>query len=514
MSWNDGYVSELDYICGYTRELNPLMLKLALLTNGYRPPHNRPLRYLELGIGQGLSINAHAAASPDEFWGNDFNPSHSVNAHIMAQASGANVTILDDSFAELAARKDLPEFDIIVLHGVWVYVSAENQQFILDIIRSKLALGGMVYISYNTTPGWSAAVPIQHLMKLHANVAASMGENLITKMDGSLRFIQNLIDADIGYFNATPSAVHHFDRMKNNHTAYLIHEYFNGNWTPVSFANMAKQLTNLHLHFVGSAEVTSVFTDDALPNKIKAFLADIKNPLFHESVRDFCIHQIFRKDIWVKGGIKITPLQRLQLLSDIRFTLLFNPLDEPLMMFSNIGSLPIDENIARPLLALLAKNNAEPKSISTLFEYPELKPFALNQVCNVVLQLCGRYVAPTHDDNTIAELKPRTDKLNYYLMSQDPASEHSEFLVSPVIGGGVSVPHVHQLFLLAIKSGFDKPETAVKFVWQLMSSKGHRMKTPDGRLFNGSRENIAELTFRAKPFFETHLSTLKALKIA
>ena len=73
---------------------------------------DRPLSYLELGYGQGLSINIHAAANDGTFWGTDFNPVQTAHAMAFAEASGANVRLLNDSFAELAARTDLPEFDV------------------------------------------------------------------------------------------------------------------------------------------------------------------------------------------------------------------------------------------------------------------------------------------------------------------------------------------------------------------------------------------------------------------
>jgi hypothetical protein len=42
--------------------------------------HPRAPRYLELGFGQGLTLNIHAAACPGEFWATDFNPVHASNA--------------------------------------------------------------------------------------------------------------------------------------------------------------------------------------------------------------------------------------------------------------------------------------------------------------------------------------------------------------------------------------------------------------------------------------------------
>ena len=74
MDWTSGYVAEIDYTHGYYRELAPGLIDYALILGGYEPPDRTSMRYLELGYGQGLSVNIHAAACPGEFWGTDFNP--------------------------------------------------------------------------------------------------------------------------------------------------------------------------------------------------------------------------------------------------------------------------------------------------------------------------------------------------------------------------------------------------------------------------------------------------------
>ena len=104
MSWSDGYVFEVDYTHGYYRELSPSALALSSLSAGIKASSGHPMRYLELGFGQGLSLNIHAAACQGEYWGTDFNPSQVANAREMAIASGSGAKIFDYSFLELAFK--------------------------------------------------------------------------------------------------------------------------------------------------------------------------------------------------------------------------------------------------------------------------------------------------------------------------------------------------------------------------------------------------------------------------
>ncbi len=173
MNWTHGYVQDIDYIHSYCRELAPSLLALACASRGLAVRRgDRPLRYLELGFGQGLSVNVHAAACAGEFWGTDLNPAHVVNARELAAASGSGARLFDDSFAELLERPELPEFDIIAMHGTWSWISAENRRTVAETVRRKLAPGGLFYVSYNCLPGSTPELPLRQLLKLHTDVAS------------------------------------------------------------------------------------------------------------------------------------------------------------------------------------------------------------------------------------------------------------------------------------------------------------------------------------------------------
>jgi hypothetical protein len=59
--WTSGYVADVGYTYGYNAELNPLQVKLAFAHAGLVCPDFGTA--CELGFGQGLSANVHAAAS-------------------------------------------------------------------------------------------------------------------------------------------------------------------------------------------------------------------------------------------------------------------------------------------------------------------------------------------------------------------------------------------------------------------------------------------------------------------
>ena len=249
--WTSGYIAEIGYT--HYRELCPAILKFALLLRLQRATSHRPLRYLELGFGQGLSLNIHAAATDGEFWGTDFNPLQAANAKELAEAAGNNVQINNLSFAELAARDDLPEFDIIALHGVWSWISDENRHHVVDIIRRKLAVGGTCYVSYNCSPGWSPSMPLRHLMMLHFE--SHPDEPVVNRINASIDFAQQVMDAGALYFKVNPAVAERLKQIRPHGRNYLAHEYFNADWDPMPFSKVARMLDEAKLSFAASANL-------------------------------------------------------------------------------------------------------------------------------------------------------------------------------------------------------------------------------------------------------------------
>ena len=173
VGWNDGYVTDVAYTASFFRECTPPWLAFTALLVGHRPPPvEGRLRFVELGCGFGFTATTVAATLPEaEVWACDFNPSHIEGARRLATEAGlTNVTFAENSFAEIAADPSIgpPQADIIVLHGIYSWISAENRRHIASFIRQRLVPGGLVYISYNVTTGWASMLPVRELMRLVA----------------------------------------------------------------------------------------------------------------------------------------------------------------------------------------------------------------------------------------------------------------------------------------------------------------------------------------------------------
>ena len=507
--WTAGYVADIGYTFGYYTELNPLRIKLAFLNAGLVAPDVGTA--CELGYGQGLSANMHAAATVTQWHGNDFNPSQASFAQELAREASSNAQLNDDAFADFARRTDLPDFDYIGLHGIWSWISDENRSIIVDFIRRRLKVGGVLYISYNTQPGWAAFAPMRHLMTQHADIMGSQASGIVSRIENALDFTGKLLDTNPSYLKANPQMRDRLNKLTEQNKHYLAHEYFNRDWHPMHFANMADWLSPAKVQFACSANYLEHIDTINLTAEQQAFLGEIQEPMFRESVRDFMVNQQFRKDYWVKGARKMSALERVEQLRAVKVILTTARSDVPLKVASALGEATMSEAVYTPILDHLASYQVQ--SLAQIEQAVKSSGVSFAQLLQAMLILAGAgHLATVQDEHVVAAAHAASKRLNSHLIQKSRSTSEISYLCSPVTGGGVSVNRFQQLFLLAISLGKDTPADWASFVWGLISLQGQKL-LKDGRTLETAEENLAELTAQAQLFADKQLPLFKALQL-
>ncbi len=506
--WTAGYVADIGYTFGYYQELNPLRSRLAFLNAGLLPPEQGA--HCELGFGQGMSANIHAAASGRTWYATDFNPAQAGFAQALAQASGADAHLADQSFADFCARTDLPDFDSIGLHGIWSWISDENRALIVDFIRRKLKVGGVLYISYNTQPGWAAMAPLRDLLTEHSEVMGVPGQGIVSRIDGALEFAEQLFATNPSYARANPLVVDRIKSIKGQNRNYVAHEYFNRDWLPMPFAHMANWLAPAKIDYACSAHYLDYLDAINLTAEQQALLRDVPDAMFRETVRDFMVNQMFRRDYWVKGARRLNPLEQAEALRQHKVILVTPRSELALKVSGALGEATMNEAVYTPFLDLLADH--QPRTLAQIEQ--ALQGLSFGQISQAALLLTGAgHLAAVQDDATMANAKKYTDNLNAYLFNKARGSGEINYLASPLTGGGIGVSRFQQLFLLAMRQGRKQPAEWAMFVWQVLASQAQRI-LKDGKPLATDDENIAELIAQAETFAEKQLPILQALQIA
>jgi hypothetical protein len=511
MDRNAGYVTDVDYTYGYYNAVQPDLLALACMNAGIAPPAGEPGHYLELGYGKGVSLNIHAAANPGTFWGTDLNAGYAAEAAILAEASGSRVRLFAQSFAEFAARPDLPEFDVIVTHGVWSWLTPENRRFVVDLLRRRLSIGGLFYVAYNCSPGGATLDPLNQLLALHAEFAGTGASDTLDRLDHALRFAEEVAESDALYFRDNPTARPALSLLAGRDRKRLAHEALSRGRTVMTSAGVAEELAEAGLRFAASARLVDHFDALNLSPGDQQLLAKVRHPVFRQTVLDYLVDRQVRADIFVKGVRRLSALERSEALHTRSFVLATDAADLRLEVKGARGTVALDEQTCRPLLEVLAEGRHEPKTLRRIAQHPRLQSISRQQIMHtLLLLLAADHVSIAREPS--AETRAHCKALNSHLLARTQDDGDIAWLASPVMGGGVPASRIEQLFLTAVATGKRAPAEQAAAAWRTLSSRGRGLMH-EGKVLRTAQESLAHLAGEAAQFTRKRLPILETLEV-
>lgn len=509
--WTSGYVEDLPYMSGFYRHLTPTMLGFSALVHRRRYEAEAPhLTYCELGCGQGFTANLLAAANPRmDFHAMDFNPGHIANARRLAAGTGlGNVHFYERAFADFAAEPGVPQdFDIIALHGVFSWISPENRAHIVDFIARRLKPGGLVCLSYNAMPGWAVTLPLRRLL---VDRAATSNGPIEPRIEDALAFAKTLAEAEAGFFKMNRAADARLQSLSPLSRTYLAHEYFNRDWTPLYFEDVANELAEAKLGYVGSMNLIDAMDDLSLTPAQRDVLEREADPIRREAVRDFLVNQMFRSDLFGKGTPAHSERSAAGIWLQTRFVLSMAHAHIPASAKSRLGEIDLQ---ADPFRALLSAFSAGPRSVRDLLTANAAPDLNWGQVLHGLTVLVGAgHLQPCLGAAAEADGIETCKAFNRAVCAHAEESEDHQFLASPVTGGGVAVSRAERLFLLARSEGQTDAAAWADFAWQVLAPQGQRV-LKDGQMLETEAGNRAELLEQAAHFERVRLPTFDTLKV-
>lgn len=501
--WAEGYVVDIGYTHGFYGELAPSLLRFVTLLGGLQSVDaDRPFTYYDLGCGNGYTTALLAAANPQgSFIGVDFNPMHVHNAQKRAEEGGVgNVRFLEKSFAELLAT-ELPDAEIIALHGVYSWVNDENRRHIVEFIRRRLKPAGIAYVSYNCLPGLTQVAPLQRLLLAHAGTG---GGTLAERIRNALAFAAQLERSEADYFRMNPLAKARLAGFAKRDPQYLAHEYFNASWALHYHADVVRDLAAAKLGYAGSATLIDNFDQLVLKPDLEKLVSGAGDRVMAETIKDFARNQSFRRDVFTRGAPKATPRQLEAMLGQTRFALARPRAACRLSMATAAGEIKLHEEAHAPVLDALARapmtfDELVQAPATAVFERPRLRQavFAMAALGNILPAL------PVEGEGT---RRAATDRFNKAVLSRPFASPEPTFLASPVLGSGIPLGFIDRILLSAPAD----PAAAVDHCWRVVRECGHQLTKDDKRIETES-EGREYLAARARLFFNEVLPFLRQL---
>jgi hypothetical protein len=240
------------------------------------------------------------------------------------------------------------------------------------------------------------------------------------------------------------------------------------------------------------------------------YLNNIKNKQQKESIKDYFINQQFRKDYWIKGGVKITSLEALDLFKEQRYILQITKEAFQLKLNCNVGQVQLQSEIYEKILECM--KDYKIIKVSEIIE--KLNDFLLESIMEAFIIMAGLgYIAQAQDDELIIKAKLKTKKINEKILSKAINGECIYFLASPVTGGAINASRIEQFF---VKSIIDHSEVnknqMIDFAWKCLAKNNQGIKK-DGVLISTESENKIELASLVENFIKNKLIILQGLEI-
>lgn len=297
-----GYVTDIAYPETFFRELSPVWLNYVAAL-GQVPPRDleQPFTYLELGCGLGSSAITHAAAFPKgRFHACDINRAHIAHARERAATLGVHNIELETCAFEELLREPRPAFDFIVAHGVYSWVAADQRRIIRRLVRETLKPGGLLYLSYNSLPGWASEMPLR---KLLVELAAGEAAGTTARTERALRSLQCIGNGRLKFMDANPTCAAAIAAYSRAPTPYVAHEFLNETWEPFYGVDVADQMQDAGVSYVGSATLAdnhaALLVDESTLERIGHLPAERQRRI----ALDFATNQQFRRDVFWRPAV-------------------------------------------------------------------------------------------------------------------------------------------------------------------------------------------------------------------
>jgi SAM-dependent methyltransferase len=509
--WGQGYHVDIPYVVGFYPELAPVHLESALLFAGFKANlTNQGAQYCELGCGYGLTTLILAAANPHmSFVGVDFNPTHIVAANALAQSANLhNVRFIERSFDELLDPRfaDLGEFNIIALHGVYSWVAPTIRRAIVKFAEAKLATGGALYVSYNAAPGWMPRAPLQRLLFEWAK--RNPGEPRAATAD-ALRFAKAMKEAGAFYFKANPQAGAFIESMEGMSLAYLVHEHLNASWSALYHADVAADFALTRLSYACSAYIADNFDETSVPITTHDLLRGPGDEGWVETVKDFLVGRSFRRDIFVRGAIKMTSVEMFREFDDRVFTLIVPRSAANGKIPTVMGEVEGRSDLYPVVLDLLAGGPTRLSELVSRASGPAKDPKTLIQAL-ALLTHAGQ-IKMTRENMRIDPAPSRN--LNLALAREIAAGKIVQALAAPVIATGIPGELTDFGMLMARERGLPlNAETIARTTWDMIEPTSIR-PTKDRKAIQDRVEALAHLTAVAERLVSGKLRILESLGV-
>jgi ubiquinone/menaquinone biosynthesis C-methylase UbiE len=114
------------------------------------------------------------------------------------------------------------EFDYIVAHGVFSWISQDVRDALLELCAQRLCKGGLLYLNYNTRPGWNVRGLVREFLLAQTAGASNLRTRAELAQEVSAKVVSSLSAEAQPY---SQLLANEFRFVSEHDVSYIAHEY-------------------------------------------------------------------------------------------------------------------------------------------------------------------------------------------------------------------------------------------------------------------------------------------------
>lgn len=449
-SWSDGYTTDVIYDDQVIRELCPAWFSMVS-TFAVQPPLDltRPLVWLDVACGTGLVACAVAAGHPNmEVWGVDYNPAHIERARTLASSADlTNATFIEADFATLATDRSIgpDEVDVVVVNGVYSWVSAGNQGRIVDIISQRLRPGGLAHIMYEAAAGWSSMSPVAEALRLMVDADGRRGD---VAFHDAAAAITDFASSGAAYFPMGNRETLQMKGWAELRTGLGAHEYLGAHFKPLDVSDVHDVMADAKCSFIGGVNPLDRHVHYSIPPGYADVLAASHDPVKRQMIRDLALQTPLRSDLFRKGRAAPTPAEHEESLRNLSIGGLGRTFDDAPIELPAM-KVTLDAAFHVPLVDVLGSGNLDVAAVLEIHPSWSLA----DATTAMALLVAAGYAAPTVSPGPVPGAVDACRRLNRALSRERGLGRQHNFLAAPATGTMVALDLIEMMALDAVWAG-------------------------------------------------------------
>ena len=271
---------------------------------GLSPTPASTAHILEIGSSYGGNLISQALFYPKAtFTGIEITPTQvSVGKTYIDQLGITNLELLEGDVNE--SHQHLGTYDYIITHGFYSWVDEDTKNNFLRLCKEHLAENGILYMSYNTYPGWHKMDSVRALLEfankdidtLNHREKVRHGKTIASKL-GALMLEYDTVK------NQQASFLQSLRQTLQKQDCYVGHDHLEPVNTPVYFHQCMDHMAEHGFTYLCDCDLNLSFPDvydETLRTKLQELAPH--DPLAREQYIDFILNTAFRKSLFTHKG--------------------------------------------------------------------------------------------------------------------------------------------------------------------------------------------------------------------